>query len=193
MAIYKSSFNKKPEKKEKEKKQTKEREVKLKTPKTKKKVNVPLICLIVFSVILLVCVLPSNFIKNFLLGLFGLLVYPVCVLGIVMSAFLMKKKNIVVKTKYVVYLSISLCIIWFIFHLILTSRLSMDGYGTFLIETDQAKTTAGGLIFSLISYSLTKLLTTAGAYIFSAIALTIFVGLIIDYVMMDKNQAKKEK
>lgn len=193
MAIYKSSFNKKPEKKEKEKKQTKEREVKLKTPKTKKKVNVPLICLIVFSVILLVCVLPSNFIKNFLLGLFGLLVYPVCVLGIVMSAFLMKKKNIVVKTKYVVYLSISLCIIWFIFHLILTSRLSMDGYGAFLIETYQVKTTAGGLIFSLISYPLTKLLTTVGAYIFSAIALAIFVGLIIDYVMMDKNQAKKEK
>ncbi len=193
MAIYKSSFNKKPEKKEKEKKPAKEQEYKIKTSKQKKKINVPLVCLIVFSVIFLVCILPSNFIKNFLLGVFGLLVYPVCVLAIVMSAFLMKKRSLVVKTKYMVYLSISLFIVWFIFHLILTSRLPMDSYGTFLAETYRAKTTAGGLIFSLLSYPAVKLLTTVGAYIFSAIALAIFVGLIIDYIMLDKNQAKKEK
>ena len=193
MAIYKSSFNKKPEKKEKEKKQPREQEYKIKTSKTKKRINAPLICLIVFSVIFLVCVLPSNFIKNFILGVFGLLVYPVCILGIVLSAFLMKKRNLVVKTKYMVYLSIALFIVWFIFHLILTSRLPMESYGGFLVQTYQAKTTAGGIIFSLLSYPVVKILTLVGAYIFSAIALAIFVGLIIDYVMLDKSQAKKEK
>lgn len=195
MAIYKSSFNKKPDKneKEKEKKQHKEQVEKVKIPKTKKKVNIPLICLIVFSVIFLVCVLPSNFIQNFLLGVFGLLVYPVCVVGILLSVFFMKKRSINVRTKYVVYLSITLCIIWFIFHLILTARLPMNGYGSFLVETYRAKTTAGGILFSLISYPIVKLLTTVGAYIFSAIALAIFVGLIIDYVTVEKNQTKKEK
>lgn len=195
MAIYKSSFNKKPDKKdkEKEKKQHIEQKEKDKSLKVKKKINFPLIYLIVFSLIFLVCILPSNFIKNFLLGVFGLLVYPVCVLGIVLSVFFMKKRTLRIRTKYIVYLSITLFIIWFIFHLILTSRLPMESYGSFLVETYRAKTTAGGIIFSLISYPIVRLLTTVGAYIFSAIALAIFVGLIIDYVTVERNQTKKEK
>ena len=195
MAIYKSSFNKKPDKKdkEKEKKLSKDEQVQDRPIKTKKKVNSSLICLIVFLLVFLICVLPSNFIKNFLLGIFGLLIYPVCVLGVLFSSFFLKKRRINIKTKYLIYLSISLFIVWFIFHLILTSRLSMNSYGSFLIETYKAKTTAGGILFSLFSYPIVKLLTNVGAYIFSAIALAIFVGLIIDYVSFEKNQMNKEK
>ena len=182
MAIYKSSFNKKPDKKENEKKQEKEKQVVIKDKKvrTKRKVNAPLISLVIFSVVLLICILPSNFIKNFILGVIGLLVYPICVIGILVSALLMKKKrfSFSANKRYIVYLSIALFIIWFIFHLILTSRLPMDGYGSFLRETYSARTTAGGILFSLISYPIVKLLTLVGAYIFSAIALAIFVALI---------------
>ncbi len=194
MAIYKSSFNKKPNKerepkREKPQKQVVQKEAK---PKIKRKVNKPLISLIIFGLVFLVCILPSNFIKNFILGMIGLLVYPVSLIGIVFSIFFMLNKRIKVKKRYVTYLVCALSVIWFIFHLILTSRLNMSNYGAFLADSYTARTTAGGLIFSLISYPIVKLLTTVGAYIFSAIALAIFVGLIIDYVIVERSVGHKE-
>lgn len=196
MAIYKSSFNKKPEKERPVKKEKPKKEVVAKVKdtetKTKHKVNKAIVSLIVFSIIFLVCILPSNFIKNFILGVVGLLVYPVCVLGIVFSIFFLKQRRIKVKRKYVAYLVSALTVIWFIFHLILTHRLPMDNYGVFLAQSYLAKTTAGGLLFSLISYPIVKLLTIVGAYIFSAIALAVLIGLIIDYIIVERSVGHAE-
>ena len=189
MAIYKSSFNKKPEKEEKPKK-----EKKIKPLNSKKvKVNVNLIILLLSLGVFIACVLPGNFIKNFLLGLFGLSVYPITILGILFSSLLLAKKKYKAEKKYIVYLVSALVLIWFIFHLILTSKLSTASYGVYLKQTYLAKTTAGGLIFSLISYFAVKYLTVVGAYIFSTIGLAVFVGLIIDYVVVQKNLVKTEK
>lgn len=201
MAIYKSSFNKKPEKEKKEKqvkvKPEKEKRVKEKQVKTKThfKVNKPLVLLIVFSLLFLVCVLPNNFLKNVILGLFGLMTYPICIIVIAISAFYLSKKKIEAKPRYIAYLVTAITIICLIFHLILTSRLSTESYGVFLAETYSAKTTAGGLLFSLITYPLVKLLTTVGAYILLGIALAIFIGLIIDYILVDRavGHPKKSK
>ena len=93
MAIYKSSFNnKKPDKEKKEKpvkpKKEKEKEVR---PKQHIKVNVPLICLIAFVLLFVVC-LPPNFIKSFILGTFGLIVYPICIIGATFSILFLYKK-----------------------------------------------------------------------------------------------------
>lgn len=191
MAIYKSSFNKKPSKQVES--QQKERPVVEKKPKAKIKINHALIWLLVFLVVFVVCVLPSNFLKNVILGVVGLSVYPICVVGAFFCAMKLSKKKFVAKKRYVTYLSIAVGIIWFIFHLILTSRLDASSYGKFLVETYSAKTTAGGILFSLISWPITKLLTDVGAYIFSAIALAVFVGLIIDYVNTAKEYGVAEK
>ncbi len=189
MAIYKSSFNKEPDKKEK---QPKDKPIKQDKEK-KRKVNKPLILLIIFSALFLVCVLPNNFIKSFILGLVGLLIYPVCIIGIMFSIIKLMKKQYIVKTRYVVYLTISLLIIWFIFHLILTSKLDSSSYGTFLKDSYLAKTTAGGLLFSLISYPIVKILTTVGAYIFSIIILAVMIGLIIDCVNQERTIGHSNK
>lgn len=191
MAIYKSSFNKKPEKKVEKPK--KEKEFVEKKPKQKIKVNHSLVWLIVFLCIFVACVCPSNFVKNVILGLIGLSVYPICVVGSLFCVLKLAKKKFVARKRYVVYLSVAVGVIWFIFHLILTSRLDASSYGKFLAASYQAKTTAGGLLFSLISWPITKLLTIVGAYIFAAIALAIFVGLIIDYVNTEKQNGAAEK
>ena len=192
MAIYKSSFNKKPEKKEKPEKV---KRVKIKDEKPKKtfKINKSLVCLLCFLVVFVACVLPNNFFKSFILGSFGLLVYPVCIIGIIFSSLFLAKRKFKAKKRYMVYLTLALLDIWFIFHLILTSRLPMNSYGEFLGASYLAKTTAGGLIFSLVSWPITKVLTTVGAYIFSAIGLAIFVGLIIDYINTERTVGHAEK
>ena len=192
MAIYKSSFNKKPEK-DIEKKPKKEKPVKEPKPKKHIKVNVPFITLLVFSFLLIVCIMPNNFLKSFILGLFGLTIYAVCVIGIFFSIMFLMKKKFVATKRYLVYLSISLGIVWLVFHLILTSQIPVNNFWEYLKQTYLAKTTAGGLVFSLISYPLVKYLTYVGAYIVCGIALAIFVGLIIDYVNTAKSQAIQNK
>lgn len=196
MAIYKSSFNKKPEKERKEK-EKREKQPKIEKTqsklKTKFKVNKPLVLLIVFSLIFLVCVLPSNFLKNLILGLFGLVTYPICIIVVAISSFYLTKKKIQAKPQYIAYLISAITIICFIFHLILTSRLPMESFGGYLSVTYSAKTTAGGLIFSIFTYPLVKLLTIVGAYIFLGIALAIFVGLIVDYILVDRAVGHTQK
>ncbi len=193
MAIYKSSFNpkqnkpnKQEEKVEKVEKPKKIKPVKEKKPKISRPKNKPLICFIAFLLLFIVCVVPSNFLKSFLLGTFGLSVYPISLVGIVVSLMFLSKRKFVAKTRYVVYLIVAVLIIWMIFHLILTSKLDVDNYGQYLKDSYMAKTTAGGIVFSLISFLLVKFLTVVGAYITLSIALAIFVGLIIDYINVDK-------
>ena len=192
MAIYKSSFNKKPEKEIKEKPEKKQKPIEQK-PKKKIKINHSLVWLIVFLCLFIACVLPSNFVKNVILGVIGLSIYPISIVGIFFCALKLSKKQFVAKKRYIAYLVTSVCIVWFIFHLILCSRLDASSYGAFLAATYKAKTTAGGLLFSLISWPITKLLTVVGAYIFSAIALAVFVGLIIDYFNREKEYGVAEK
>lgn len=191
MAIYKSSFNKKPE--QNTEKPKKEKPAKPQKSKKQIKINTPLVCLFVFLGLFIVCVLPSNFLKNVILGLFGLTIYAVCIIGIFFSIMFLNKKKFIASKRYVVYLTISLCVIWMIFHLILTSKIPLDSYGVYLKQTYMAKTTAGGLIFSLLSYPIVKYLTYVGAYITCGIILAIFVGLIIDYVNTSKVKMLQNK
>jgi len=195
MAIYKSSFNKKPERKPEKQKEEKIKPEKIKEQKPKKKTNSALIWLLFFIVLFTFCVLPApmDFVKNFCLGLVGLLIYPITIIGMFVSFMMLKKSKYNAKKKYIAYLVCALFVIWFIFHLILTARIPDSSYGVFLKETYLAKTTAGGILFSLISYPITKLLTIVGAYIFSGIALAIFVGLIIDYLNTEKLKDTTEK
>ena len=190
MAIYKSSFNKKPEKKQKVQTE-KPKAVQAKT-KTKHKINLPVIFLVLFSLIFILCLFP-NFIRNVFLGTIGLSVYPLCILGIFFCVVKLMKKQFIVKKRYMAYLICELIIVWFIFHLILTSRIPRESYGAFLVASYHARTTAGGIILSIFSYPVVKLLTLVGAYIFSAIAFVIFLGLIIDYLNSEKHGVKQEK
>ncbi|MBQ8615371.1 MAG: hypothetical protein IJ415_02275, partial [Clostridia bacterium] len=178
-------------------KSKKEKVEKVKQSKVKptKKFNIKpaAIWLTAFLVLFVVCCFPSNFLKNFLLGMFGLSVYPITLIGVFFSVMSLKKKKVNAQKKYIVYISVAVCVVWFIFHLILTSKLSLNSFGTYLKESYVAKTTAGGILFSLISYPVVKVLTYVGAYIFSAIILAVFVGLIVDYVNVERNLGKAEK
>ena len=189
MAIYKSSFNQKPDKKEKQPKEEKPKQAK---PKSNFKVNGNLVCFIVSLLLFVGCLFPWFF-KNFVLGVVGLSIYPLSVIGMFFSLVFLSKRKYTLKRKYIVLLSVAMCVIWFILHLILTSRLSLTSYGAFLSETYKAKTTAGGIVFSLISYPLSKYLTKVGAYIVCGIVLAIIVGLLIDYINTERTTGFAEK
>ena len=106
MAIYKSSFNQKPEKEEKPKK---EKTKKIKEKKPSKNINIKpgLICLLTFLLIFVVCCVPNNFLRNFMLGVFGLLTYPLLLLGIFFSCVSLKKTKFRINKKYLTYISVA--------------------------------------------------------------------------------------
>ncbi len=198
MAIYKSSFNNEPEKKpklkEKAEKPKKEKPVKQTSPsKFKIKIRPSAILLAVFVMLFVLCLFP-NPIRHALLGTIGLSVYPICFIGAVFSSLKLLRRQFAIKKRYVGYLITATVLCWFVFHLVMLNvlKIDMSSYGANLKATYQAQTTAGGLIFSLISYPIVKLITFVGAYIFSAIALAIIVGLIVDYVYVDRTVGHKE-
>ena len=178
MSIYKSTLNTSKPKKEK-----KLKENKIKT-KRERVVNVSkyVICvLLVVSAISFVCLCaPSNFIKNFLLGLIGISAYPICLLTAFLCIIGLGKTKYDVNKKYVIYLSCALFFVLMVVHLILTTRIELNGFWQYLKDTYQLKTSGAGIIMSLFTYVMKKYLTTVGAYVFSIIILTVFIGLIID-------------
>lgn len=192
MPIYTSSFNKKPEKPEKTEKKEKKQKPE-KPVKTHKKVNINWILLSIFSIVFLFCIVPHNFVKSFILGSIGLSVYPICLLGGFISVSNLLKKKYFTNKKYIAYLSVAVVVVWFIFHLILTSKISTESFGIYLKQTYLAKTTAGGVLFSLLSYPMVKFLTVVGAYIISAIVLAISIGLIVDYISVERHTSRAEK
>lgn len=196
MAIYKSSYNKKPEKEKKLKQEKSENLDIPKKPKRTVKLNKHIVNIVVFSLVFFVCCLPSNIFKNFILGVFGLSVYPICPVVVLFSILFLQKRKFQAKPKYIAYLVCAEIVLILICHLILTNafNLPLNSFGSYLSATYKIKTTAGGLIFSLIAYPIIKFLTIVGAYIFSFIALAVFVGLIVDYLLVDSklnNQPKK--
>lgn len=189
MAIYKSSFNKndKP-KKEKQIKEEKPEKV-----RTKVKVNLPLVFLCVFVLMFLVCCLPSNIFKRFLLGAFGFAVYPSLVVLSSAMIMTMKKPKLTLDKKYFAYLISILCVIWFVFHLVLTSKFEVTSFGEFMKATFVSRTTAGGVVYSVIAYPIIKYLTRVGAFVVSGIALAILVGVLFDYIMVQRNLGESKK
>ncbi len=195
MAIYKSSFNQKPQPQPKEEKpkQVKVKKQKQKSESKPIKLNMSIVWLVVFSLMFVLCLFP-NVVRHVILGSIGLSVYPLCFIGITTCCLSIAKRKFVVKKRYLAYLIAATLICWFVFHLIMTNvlKITMSSYGAHLSATYSAQTTAGGLLFGLIAYPIVKLITYVGAYIFSAIALAIIVGLIVDYVYVDRTVGHKE-
>lgn len=197
MAIYKSSFNKNhkddKEKKEKVIKPQKEKKEKVKSSSSSSKVNSNAIWLAIFVSLFIAVALPSNFLKNFLLGLVGLSIYPISLIGACIFALRLSKKKMYVDKKYVSYLSVAVFIVWTIFHLILTSKIPVDSFIGYISNSYSAKMTAGGLVLSMLTYPLIKYLTYVGAYVICGIILAILIGLIIDYINVQREFSSNEK
>lgn len=190
VAIYKSTLNTSKQKKQKKEKAPK---IKTKQPKVVKVSKYLMVVTLVLSAVFFVglCA-PSNFIKNFLLGLLGISAYPICLLSIFLCAMGLGKTKYEINKKHVIYLSCSLFFVLMIAHLVLTTNIEMSTYSKYLKDTYNLKTSGAGLIMSLFTYSMKKYLTVVGAYILSVILLTVFIGLILDAKHVAKHPKEQE-
>ena len=150
------------------------------------------ICLVsIFSVIFLLSTfnIIAN-VKYFLLGTFGLVIYPVSIIAILYGVALLTKRKFTLSIKYLLYLSFALFCLIAITHTIITGTFTLDNYGTYLKECYLYRYTAGGIIMGIFTFPLMSLLNVVASCVFFAIAFAIFVALIIDYLYAVKQYAK---
>ncbi len=127
-----------------------------------------------------------GFLKHFLLGFFGVFAYPLFFGGYALSYMLFKDKKFVMPKKFIVYISLLAFSLLSILHLAFSGGLSLSSYGTYLSQTYNSLS-AGGLLISLFTYPLVKLIQYFGAYVVFSILLIFSAYKILDYFIINKN------
>ena len=138
--------------------------------KSDKKETAGVILIIVFSFLLFCNLLGplvlggiGSAIKNVSMGLIGFFSYPTYLYFLILGVFMLQGKKSTVKKKYAVALVLLFVSIVMIIQLATTSGYlySFNNYVDYAYHEE----TIGGLIFGLIVYGLSSLLTTVGAYV----------------------------
>lgn len=183
MAIYKLNSNKK----------------KSKNPNTKKIVGFSLIAAasLVF-LFLLPIVVP---IQNFLLGVFGIFGYPLCVVLFVVGLALVNNRRYVMSKKYTV------CLILTVFFALCILQLAIVGNCYHVVEGESARMTfwqylaknytdtwtAGGFLVGIFTTIFLYMTNIWGAYIIFALAFVLCLALLIDSLKFLKKQKQEEE
>ena len=139
------------------------------------------ISLFVISFVLFLLVV-TNFIvpiHNFILGTFGLCVYPILIISMTVGVLLMLKKQYRIAKVYIATIITAFFLLVMFFQLVLTD-LSVD-FGEYISNCYYSRNTAGGVIIGILTYALNLGLGLWGVIILEVIALVICAAFIIDY------------
>ena len=141
------------------------------------------ISLLVVCSVLFLCVV-TNFItpiRSFILGTFGLCVYPILLVLIALGILLlMKKQYYVAKVYLATVISLFFILVCF-FQLVLTDF--SGSLGDYIVYCYDVKTTAGGVLIGIFTYGLNIGLGLWGTILFLVIAIIICIAFIVDHFL----------
>lgn len=162
------------------------------TKKSKDK-KIGLILLIICSVsflFLFTSLVP--FMKNFLLGVFGLFAYPLFLTLFFISIALINQKKYVMPKKYLTYFLLVLTFLLCLVQLMILGKPEVNFFGYFA-KTYTFSFTAGGVLISLLTAPIIYIFDLLAGYIFFTISLIIAVALLADYIFyLNKNKTLKK-
>ena len=142
---------------------------------TKKKI---VFGVLIFLGITLLCLVTNlfSFYKSFLIGAFGLIIYPAIIIAMIFCGFYIANK-VVSFDKKVLGLSIAtLCLFLCILQMALTANLDFSSFASFVGASYGSKATPAGALFSILIYPFKYLLFDIGAYIVFSIAIIAMIG-----------------
>lgn len=146
------------------------------------------------SILALFCLITHfvPFIKNFLLGAFGLFCYPFFITSLAIGFALINHKKYIMPKKYGIFLSFSIIFVLCILQLILVQNNGLS-FWEYIGKCYNQKTTAGGLVLGFITGPVLYLLNRLGAYIIFIALSIIFIALTVDYIhYLGKNENIKK-
>lgn len=160
------------------------------------------ICLIVLGgLIFLFSLFPSALVVgDFFLGVFGVMTYPLCLFMALLGVALIMNLSYTFSKKFTFLLVVAILSLLCLAHTIFTSKALNNTYVSFRDMGGYLKAcyqmtggvTVGGLLLAIPVFLVRALLKLGGAYVVFAIIATIFIGLIVDYIVYNKNRKKKE-
>lgn len=161
------------------------------------------ICMLVVSAIFFVlCIFPSFLgIGRLFQGLFGAMCYPLFVLLFLIGVALSLNMSYSFNKKFTAYLVLSAFGIICLLHTIFSSPFMMEtakdfsGFGEYLSYCLKMNSgiTVGGAFLGIFVYFLRALIGLGATYVVFAILATVFVGLVIDYIIYNKKQGRDTK
>lgn len=146
----------------------------------------------VFLMLFLFASLPFFGVLNrILLGPFGLLVFPVCLFGMLIGVAIATRRKFNRRTKSIILISASVILLVALLHTIFSahiirgfgSKITFENYGAYIIDctTLTEGVTVGGGIFAIFVYPFTVFFGIVGTCIMLAIALVVVIGFTLDY------------
>ena len=151
------------------------------------------VILLVISSIAFISLLTNfiQFLKSFLLGIFGLFSYPLFITIFVIGLALINNKKYVMTAKYIIYLLCTLLSFLCILHMLFIDK--SGAFFNYLGRCYTQKMTIGGILCGVLTAPFIFLLSEAGAYIIFSLTLIIFGALLADYIFyLNKSQVLKK-
>ncbi len=123
--------------------------------------------------------------QSAILGIFGIFVYPLCIVTMVIGLALLNNRKYVMSKRYAIFLSLSIIFLIALIQLMIVgNKYGADGqaynYWEYLGLNFTKKWTAGGILIGLLTTSLLLPLNLAGAYIVLSLGLLISVAFFIE-------------
>lgn len=160
-------------------------------------------CLLVLSILIFILCLVPNFLSigKFFQGIFGVLIYPLCLLFALVAIALIMGLSYTFDKKFTAYLIVASVCLLCLLHTIFTSSLlyddmtSFSDMGSYLRACYNMSSgiTVGGLMLGILVFLIRGIIGLGGAYVFFAIFATVFIGLIIDYAIYSRGKNKKKQ
>jgi len=129
------------------------------------------------------------FLQYFFLGVFGVFVYPLCILGFIIALALLNNKKYVMPKKYAIFLTLSLLLFLSIIQLIIVGSPAKLSYGQFIGLNYSKQFTAGGMLIGFLPTTLAYLMGLPATYVVLSIAFLTCLAFFIEAVVsMRKTQ-----
>ncbi len=161
------------------------------------------IVMLVLSVIFFIlCIFPSFLgLGRFFQGVFGVMCYPLFLLTFLVGFALSLNRSYTFNKKFTTYLVFSILGILCLLHTIFTSKILMNEttsfskMGEYLSKcfhlTDGI--TVGGVLLGIVVFFFRAIIGLGATYVVFAVLATIFVGLVIDFLIYNKKQGRETK
>jgi len=148
------------------------------------------------------CIIPSFLgIGRFFLGLFGIMAYPMFLLLALVGLALVMNLTYTFNKKFTAFIVIAAISILCLLHTIFTSSILLErtkdfgDFGAYLNACYGMKPsiTVGGAFLGIFVYLFRALIGLGATYVVFAVVATVFVGLVIDYIIYNKKHGHEIK
>ena len=133
------------------------------------------------------------FLKTFFLGVFGIFVYPLSLVGMIVSLALLNNKKYVMPKSYAIFLMLSLYFLLAIIQLVIIGGCGDLSYADYVGQNYSLQITAGGLFIGFLPSTLMYFMGSAATYIVLSLALITSVTFFIQAFISVRKTKEAEK